>query len=435
MTSAAEQLWRRVSRRDCLRIGTLPLLGAATGGLFSPAVAGVAQAPAARRCILIWLDGGPSHLETFDPKPDAPAEIRGPFRTISTAVPGVSLSEHLPRTAQLLSQVAIIRSMTSTLGEHNLGSHYLLTGIPPSAALTSPSLGAVLTHLRPSRGSLPAHMSIPDHRREAAAGFLPAAAGPFATGGDPAKPDFSVRDLVPPADLGLDRLTRRREFLNAFNASGEGEASAAEPATQAQAWQLTLSSEARAAFELSRETPQTRDRYGRRTIGQCCLLARRLIETGVSFVTVTDRGWDTHQDLVNRLYEGFTGGSVGKVPSLDLALSALLGDLSERGMLDETLVVVMGEFGRTPKLNTAGGRDHWPRVFSVLLAGGGIRGGSVIGSSDAHGESPSDRPVRPEDLACTLFHQLGIDPRQQLLTPDGRPVVINPLGNPLGELI
>jgi uncharacterized protein (DUF1501 family) len=204
-----------------------------------------------------------------------------------------------------------------------------------------------------------------------------------------------------------------------------------------QAYRLIMSPEAREAFDLSREPPRVRQRYGPRTIGQSCLLARRLVERGVPFVTVNNPGWDTHQDMVTRLRDGYTGAAVpvGLVPSLDLALSGLIDDLNERGMLKETLVVVMGEFGRTPKLNTGGGRDHWPRVFSVVLAGGAIAGGQVIGSSDAVGESPRDRPITPSDLAATIYALLGIDPKRKLYTSDGRPVEINDDGQIVRELV
>jgi hypothetical protein len=422
-----------VTRREILRAGAITALGlTVTDWLRLRGLAGQTQGRArkatAKRCILLWLDGGPSHLDTFDLKPSAPQEVRGPFRPIETNVAGVHVCEHLPRTARLLDKVALVRSVTSTLGEHNFGSHYLLTGYKPTNVLEYPSYGAVAAGLDGTGHLLPPYVAVPDYNPYAGAGFLPAASRPFAVGGDPAAPDFRVRDFDPYPGVDGGRLSRRKEFLEAFDrfrtaAEAHGEQNA-DPDFE-QAWRLIASSEAKKAFDLAPEPATIRERYGPRTLGQSCLLARRLIQAGVPFVTVTDRGWDTHEALVNRLKEGYTGGVVGKIPTLDLAYSALLADLDERGLLDETLVILMGEFGRTPKINTAGGRDHWPRVFSVLLAGGGVRGGQVVGSSDSRGESPRDRPVLPEDLARTIYTLLGIDPDHQLQTPDGRPVAVN----------
>jgi hypothetical protein len=372
------------------------------------------------RCILIWLDGGPSHLETFDLKPDAPQEVRGPLAAIDTAVPGIQISECLPLLAARMKHAAIVRSLTSPLGEHNLGTQYLLTGYPPTPALDYPTLGS--------------------GQQFAAHGYLPATCDPFEVGGDPARPEFRVAGLDFYPGLDGDRLARRRQYLAALDQiERAAETGPAPPAGSPfdQAYRLIMSPEAKAAFDLSQEPAQTRARYGPRTIGQSTLLARRLIEADVPFVTVNYPGWDTHQNLYTQLKEGFTGAQhpVGLIPSLDLALSALFDDLSDRGLLAETLVLVMGEFGRTPKLNTQGGRDHWPRVFSALLAGGGVPGGQVLGSSDATGESPKDRPITPADLAATIYTLLGIDPQQLLHTSDGRPVHVNRDGRAVPELI
>jgi hypothetical protein len=430
-----------ISRRDALRVGGLTALGLGLADFARRrAVAEAAGAPAARarHCILIWLDGGPSHLETFDLKPEAPSEVRGPFQPIDTRVPGLRISEYLPRTAALLDRVAIVRSVTSTLGEHNFGSQYLLTGYKPTPALTYPGMGAVLAHQTAPGGWLPPHVAIPDYNAAAGAGYLPAHCAPFAVGGDPAKADFRVRDLDAFPGVTPERLRRRRGFLADFDRfRGDVEAAATDQPADAdfdRAYRLVTSAQARAAFDLAAEPPEMRARYGDRTIGQSCLLARRLVEAGVPFVTVTDDGWDTHDNLFNRLKEGYTGGTVGKVPNLDVAYAALLSDLADRGLLDETLVVLMGEFGRTPKLNTMGGRDHWPRVFSVALAGGGARGGQVVGRSDERGESPADGAVTPADLATTIFTLLGIDPALELHTADGRPVRVG-TGEVIGQLL
>ncbi len=401
----------------------------------------------AKNCILIWLDGGPSHLDMFDPKPDAPAEVRGPFETLQTKLPGITFSEMMPNCAQRADQLAIVRSVTSPLGEHNFGTHYMLSGYRPTPVLEYPAFGCVTAHLRPTGGVLPDHVAVPNFRVGGANfsgnGFLPTTVQPFAVGGDPAKPDFSVRDLSGFPEVTAQRLQRRRAFLAAVDGFQHGMEQQLEqnpgdidPQFE-QAFRLATSPQAKAAFNLQEEDSRTRAAYGPRTIGQSCLLARRLVERGVPIVTVNNTGWDTHQDLYTRLKEGYTGAKVpvGLVPNLDQAIGALLDDLRERGLLDETLVVVMGEFGRTPKLNTSGGRDHWPRVFSVALAGGGVSGGQVIGASDAVGESPAERPITPADLTATIYRLLGIDPRTELHTSDGRPVRLVQDGQAIEELV
>ncbi|MCP4189518.1 MAG: DUF1501 domain-containing protein [Planctomycetaceae bacterium] len=437
------QCRQAASRREFLRIGGLSALGLGLGDLFrlqrlkaqETNFQETRNAPRAKSCILIWLDGGPSHLETFDPKPDAPIEVRGPLQSIATSVPGVRFTECLPKTAALAHQLAIIRSMTSPLGEHNFGTHYLMTGFKPTPVLEYPMLGAVLAEVREQVGVLPANIAVPDFSvggsKLSGAGYLSTASQPFSLGGDPAKPGFQVRDLDFARGMNLARLDRRRQFvsaLNDFHEKIDGEADRREDSDLERAYQLLTSNDAKKAFKLSEETAATRERYGRKTIGQSCLLARRLVERGVPFVTVNNPGWDTHDKLYTRLKEGYAGAKigVGLIPSLDLALSSLIEDLHDRGMLDETLVMVMGEFGRTPKLNTAGGRDHWPRVFSAVVAGGGIQGGQVVGRSDAVGESPQDRPVTPSDLAATAYTLLGVDPTHELRTRDGRPVRVTP---------
>lgn len=426
------------SRRDFLGRGVAASTIWGMLDWLAPLFGATRQAGQAKSCILLWLDGGPSHLETFDPKPDAPSEVRGPFGSIATAVPGMTLCEHLPRLATLAQHFSLVRSVTSPLGEHGLAHHYLLTGYKPTPVLRYPSYGAVVSSLR-SSGDLPRYVAIPEIRGPAGAGFLGVEHEPFALGGDPASPDFRVRDLAPRPGLTPDRLARRREYLAQFDRrpTDPGGAAAGEASRPFdQAARLALSPQAHQAFDLRAESPQLRSKYGPRSFGQSCLLARRLVEHGVPFVAVQQTGWDTHDGLVVQLRDGYRGAKegVGLVPTLDLALAALLEDLVERRLLDETLVVAMGEFGRTPKLNPRGGRDHWPRVFSVLFAGGGIRGGQVIGASDRVGESPLDEPVTPADLACTIYRQLGIDPATIHTTPDGRPVRINQDGRPIPRL-
>ena len=429
-----------VARRDFLRVGAATALALSSQRVVRRANASESIAePRAKACILVWLDGGASHLETFDLKREAPSEVRGPFRPISTSTPGVHICEHMPRLAERQHKLAIVRSMTSPLGEHNLGAHYVLTGYKPSQALVYPSFGSVTAELRGASGGLPSYVAVPGHNPMAGEGYLGAAARPFDVGGDPAKPDFQVRDLKPYLDVTMDRVDRRREFvtrLDHWQAAHEARAAGGDPRVE-QAFDLLTSPSAKGAFDLSAEPREVRARYGARTIGQSCLLARRLVEAGVPFVTVHNTGWDTHQDMVLRLQEGFSGAKegVGLIPLLDQAVAALVDDLDERGLLDETLVLVTGEFGRTPKINTDGGRDHWPRVFSCMLAGGGTRRGVVVGASDKVGESPADRPVTPSDLAATIYALLGIDTAHMLQTSDGRPVPVNQGGVVVPELL
>jgi len=436
-----------ITRRDVVRIGGLTAFGwmisddVLTG---SPLSAAPPPPRKAERAVLIWLDGGPSHLETFDLKPNAPTEVRGPFQPIATAVAGTQICEWMPRTAKVMDRVALIRSVTSPLGEHNFGAHYLQTGYRPSPVVEYPSVVSVFAHFKGSPQVLPNHIAVPSFRVGGGGfsgqGFLPESARPFSVGDDPAKPNFKVQDLDFYPGLDESRIDRRQRYLAALDKFRGRVESAPEVETEPgfeQAFRLISSRASREAFELSQESPSTRDRYGRKTIGQSCLLARRLLERGVPFVTVSNPGWDTHNNAFTRLKEGYTGAKVpvGLIPSLDQALAGLIEDLEERGMLETTLVVVMGEFGRTPKLNTDGGRDHWPRVFSVAMAGGGVAGGHVVGSSDAVGEGPRDVPVTPADLAATMYTILGVDPQRVMHTPDGRPIQASRDGQVNKELL
>jgi len=428
-----------ISRRDILRIGSIAPLGMGMVEWFQRRAVATEVIPVrAKSCIMLWLDGGPSHLETFDLKSNAPAEVRGPFKPISTNVSGIEVSEHLTSTSKICDRLAIIRSMTSPLGEHGLANRYLLTGYKPSPVLQYPSYGSVLSHTRGHPSVLPAYVSIPESRL-AGAGFLGGAVEPFVTGGDPSRADFRVRDLDFFPGVDEERIRRRRDFLKEFDAVQAKFEGRALPSDRPfdQAYRLVTSQDAKRAFKLNDESPQVRARYGPKMFGQSCLLARRLVERGVPFVSVMNTGWDTHENLSLQLKEGYSGAKVGVglVPTFDQAFSALVTDLSERGMLDETLVIAMGEFGRTPKINPRGGRDHWPRVFSVVLAGGGVAGGQIVGSSDAMGESPLDNPITPSDLARTIYWLLGVDPDLELHTPEGRPVPVNQGGRLIREIL
>jgi hypothetical protein len=438
-------MMNRLTRRDFVWLGGVSAFGLTWNNALHGRAAQDGRTARAKRCILVWLDGGPSHLDSWDPKPGAPREVRGPIGTISTSVAGVALSELLPQTAERFHHWALIRSMTSPLGEQNFGTHYLLSGQRPNPALSYPSYGAVYAQHVQHDGAarvLPSHIAIPNFQvggsNFSAEGFLTDAPRVFEVGGDPGHAEFQVRDLVSPAALTSLRRDRREAFvkqLQHWNDSARADTNAHHPF--AQAFRLLASPDARDAFAIEQESAGTRQRYGMKSVGQSCLLARRLVERDVPFVTINHSGWDTHADLVNRLRDGYTGARVpvGLLPSLDQALGALVDDLLASGLWQETFVVVMGEFGRTPKLNPAGGRDHWPRVFSVMCGGAQIAGGQVIGESDSMGESPADRPVTPGDLAATIYAMLGIPPDTILHSPDGRPVPLVSDGTVISELL
>ena len=413
------------SRRAVLKAGALGFLGLGLDQGLRLRAYGAAAGGKSRNCILVWLAGGASHIDTFDPKPDAPADVRGEFRPIDTAVPGVQVSEVLPELAKILDRVTLVRSMTSPEADHDRASHHLLTGYRPSPAQVYPGYGSAVAKWREaSRGLLPPHVAIPDAPIFSSSGYLTPAYDPFAVGGDPNLEAFRVSNLAPPDKVTLERLMRRRAMVRSLDEFSRD----VTPTTLTrsrdqfadQAYALMTSDAAQAAFRLSDESPELRERYGRNTFGQSCLLARRLVEAGVSFVTVNDRGpgplgWDTHQQNFPTIKDQLA-------PALDRGLAALIVDLADRGLLDDTLVVMMGEFGRTPKINASAGRDHHGRANSVLLAGAGIPAGLVLGKTDAKGDSPVERPVTPADLAHVLYTKLGIDPEHKFLAPDGRPI-------------
>jgi len=397
-----------------------------------------AQSARVKNCILIWLAGGPSHLDTFDPKPSAAADVRGEFKPIDTSIPGLKISEVFPNLAKVMNRVTLIRSMTSPESDHDRASHHLLTGYRPTPALVYPGYGSVVGKMREDRRSaLPSYVAVPDPPIFASSGYLSPAYDPFSVAADPNSASFRVRNLTPPDRLTLERLMRRRDMVRKLDVFSQDVP--ATPLTTSRdqfsesAYSLLTSSAAQAAFKLGDESAATRDRYGRTTFGQSCLLARRLIEAGVSFITVNDRGtaqlgWDTH-------VQNFRSIKDTLAPPLDKGLSALLGDLTDRGLLDHTLVVMMGEFGRTPKINRNAGRDHHGRANSVLLCGAGVPAGLVLGRTDATGDSPTERPVTPADLASVLYQRLGIDPETKFEAPDGRPIRLVDAANPPRELL
>ncbi len=429
------------SRREFLRLGSLGFLGLGLDEWFRlRAVAGAKSSDSAqvKNCILIWQAGGPSHIDTFDPKPDAAVDIRGQFKPIATSVPGLTISEVYPNLARVMDRVTLIRSMTSPEADHGRAAHHLLTGYRPSPALVYPSFGSVVSKTREEKtGMLPPYVAVPEAPIFATSGYLTPAYDPFAVSGDPNQAGFRVRNLTPPDKLTLERLLRRREMVKKLDDFSHDVPATSLTTSRDQfaerAYSLLTSTAAQAAFRISDEPDAVREKFGRTTVGQSCLLARRLVEAGVSFVTINDRGtgqlgWDTH-------VQNFPMIKNNLAPPLDRGVAALVEDLSQRGLLDSTLVIMMGEFGRTPRINQNAGRDHHGRANSVLMFGAGTPGGLVVGRTDANGDSPAEHPVTPSDLASVLYHKLGIDPKTKYDAPDGRPILLVDGGNPPLELL
>jgi hypothetical protein len=430
-----------MTRRDCLQLGLTTLLG---GGLATAlrarAASGGNPAAQAKACILIWQDGGPTHYETFDPKPAAPAEVRGEFKPIPTKIPGVHFSEHLPKLAAMADKLAVVRSIRHDQGNHGAGNHYLMTGAPPRipvgcGAFVSfhPSLGSVVAHEKGAPAGLPAYFSMPQMSRSGGPNFLGAKYAPFVVAGDPNGKDFRVRDVALPRGLTGERFEGRAELRDEVDRfqrildKAAGDPAAALDENYRQAHDLMNSKEAQAAFDIGREPDKVRDAFGRNAFGQRALLARRLVEAGVPFVTLYDGGWDHHRDLFNALKK--------RLPTWDQTVAALIADLDRRGLLETTLVVALGEFGRTPKINKDAGRDHWSNAMSVLVAGGGTPGGRVVGATDPRGYAAVERVLSPENFAATVYAKLGIDPGKMLYAPNGRPTHLVSDPTPIKELM
>jgi uncharacterized protein (DUF1501 family) len=427
-----------VSRRDFLRIGGLSALGLSLSG-YLRLQAAAQQTPTDRKsvnCILLWMQGGPSHHETFDPKPDAPAEVRGEFNTIPTTLSGVRIGEHLPLLAKQTDKYSIIRGHDPKNGSHGTADHIMMTVHKFNASLAYPCYGSVIAKERGYRnGMLPfvqLGRNIDRRFNGGIAGFLGDEYNPFELAEDPNAATFKVRDLSL-ADADRARLERRVGMLSALD-QHQKKVEESAPVVKARdtfyekAHALITSPAAKKAFALEDEPAKLRDRYGRTTLGQSCLLARRLIEGGVHFVTVTDGGWDTHQNNFKSLKER-------KLPPLDQAYSALLQDLHDRGLLASTLVVWFGDFGRTPKINPSAGRDHWATAGCACMGGGGVKLGQVVGATNALGEFVIDSPASPQDLAATIYHTLGVPLNTWYRSQDGRPIELVPEGKPIRQLV
>jgi uncharacterized protein (DUF1501 family) len=447
-----EFLRQSLHRRGFLTAGALGTLGLTLPGFLAAKPARGRPRATARACILLHQFGGPSHLDSFDPKPDAPAEIRGPFRTLPTCVAGVRFTEHLPRLAKCFGRFTVVHSVHHRTSSHNSAAYYSLTGHKPlidivtanASAVDVPAYGSVLAYLHRPRVSgpkVPPFVSLPTMIADGPfrtpgefAGFLGKPYDPLFVTGDPNAASFNVQEMTLPDGVTFRRAADRGGLLRDLEAlsrlADRAAAVRGMSAHQARALDLLTSRETQQALEIHREPARVRDRYGRTTYGQSCLLARRLVEAGVRFVTVYYSpgigGWDTHK-------ANFATLRSSRLPNTDVAVSALLEDLQARGLLDETLVVWCGEFGRTPKVNPDAGRDHWPQCYSVLLAGGGVKGGVPYGTSDRRGAFPKDDPVRPDDISATLYTCLGLDPATEVRDQLGRPLPIS-RGKPIREL-
>jgi hypothetical protein len=435
---------RMLDRRHLLRIGGLGSLATALSAI-ETAARGSSPYPALLRrpidsCILLFYYGGPSHLDTWDMKPHAPAEVRGMFGPIATRVPGLHVCEHLPRCARVTNKLAVVRSLHHPMRNHNSAAVEALCGRTPlrgDLELLSddpnsfPGYGTALSYLTPGRRATPVHVALPHVMHNVVtlpgqnAGFLGAAHNPMQVTRDPSAADFRVDELTLPADLSLARLEDRRSLWTLVDTQArQAEARARRGMMaphQERAFNLLHSEEVRRAFAIDQECAALRERYGRTTLGQSLLLARRLVEAGVRFINVNDKihngqlaNWDSHENNFGRLKDDL-------LPPADQAFSALIEDLDARGLLETTLVVALAEFGRTPRINGSAGRDHWPDCFSIVMAGGGVRGGAVHGASDRFGAFPALDPVTPGDLAATLFWRFGFDPTTELRDLTGRP--------------
>lgn len=442
-----------MNRRHALKLGGLGLLGMNLPGLLkaeSLAKGGTTLKPRIKSLILLFQYGGPSHVDMFDMKPDAPEEIRGPYKPISSSADGIQVSERLPKTAKIMDKVTLIRSMHHTMNNHNSAGYYALTGSAPlvddqrlrDSLDLYPAYGSVIDKLAPNQGEFPTFISYPHVIADGSvtpgqhASFLGKQHDPLFFKEDPNSQNFSLPELTLPSDLSYERLVNRRELQQLIDRQTRLIDRSAEAAGFDEYYDKALamisSDRLRKAFDLSKEAPEIRDAYGRTTYGQSCLLARRLVEHGAKFVTVyfsqsiggqstTSGGWDTHGFNNTRMFPIIEDYHL---PITEQTLPTLINDMDARGLLKETLVVWMGEFGRTPKINENASRDHWPKCYTTLLAGAGVKKGFVYGASDREGMYPVENPVRPDDLAATMYHLFGIDPQTHVYDPNDRPLPI-----------
>lgn len=432
-----------VSRRDVLRVGALSFGGMTlAGALQNEALAKAANRSTKKKSVIcFWLDGGPTHHETWDPKPNAPKEYKGPYNAISTKG-GMQICELFPKTAQLTDKVSLVRSVHHNNGDHFAAAHWMWTGYKGSSASRLepmyPSVGSILSRtVGPNQPGMPAFVSVPYAmtvgRRPGyqSSAFLGISYNPFDAGGDPNRKGFKVKNVQLPSGVSKDRALDRKSLITGLDrirrdADSTGLMTGIDTFNQ-QAFDMVTGKDAAKAFDISQEKDKLRDSYGRNSVGQGALLARRLVEAGVTFVTVHSGGWDNHSAIERTMKS--------HASRIDPALSSLIADLDQRGMLEDTIVLVMGEFGRTPKINGSAGRDHWGNVMSVLIGGGGLKGGVVVGESDAKGTRPLKRPVKPAHVLHTIYKKFGVDTHISHVNRAGRPIPILSEGEPLSELL
>src|SRR5262245_1885895 len=426
-----------VSRRSFLKVGALAIGGLTLPGLLRLRAAAAPGTSTARKSvILIWLAGGPSHIDMYDLKPNAPAEFRGEFKPIATNVTGIQVGEHLPRQGRIMDKLAILRSAYHTNAGHGMGSQWMLTGYQPTIEVNDniyPSTGSVVARMRgPNAPGLPAYVNLPRLLSLGKAAYLGASYNPFAPDADPNTPGFQVRNLRLPGAVDARRLGRRRELLKELDTirrdiDTRGDLEGLDTFYR-DGLEMVTNTRAQKAFDIASEPDRVRERYGRNDLGQCCLLARRLVEAGVTFVTVqAGGGWDTHGDNFKQLKNNL-------LPKYDRALTALVSDLCDRGRQEDVLVMVLGEFGRTPKINSGAGRDHWPGAMSVVYAGGGLKMGQVVGSTNAKAGHPTSHAATPGCVLATLYHVVGIDYTHTFHDQGQRPLPILNEGKPIREL-
>ena len=437
--NGSAQTCNGTTRRDFLQVGTLGAIGLGLPQLLAAREAGKADPSKSKRSVIMIFNlGAPSQLDTFDMKPDAPAEIRGPFQPIATSAPGIQISEILPLHAKIADKFSQVRSCFHRgAAVHDAGWQIMQTGRQFAGGVNTPHVGSAAGYLLGRRSDLPAHVVLPETMGRGggnlpngqAGGFLGKSQDPFALMADPSKSDFKVPDLLPPDNIGIARIDRRRRMRDVVDSTIKN-FEASESAKMMDdnfqsAYRLMTSSQARDAFDLTKEPTSVRERYGMNRFGQCCLLARRLVESGVRFVTINtfltvfdEISWDIHG---SKPFTSIEGMKNVVAPMYDQGYSALIEDLDQRGLLDDTMVCNLAEFGRTPKVNPAGGRDHWPQCFTVYFAGGGVQGGRIVGASDPIGAVPVDRPTEPPEIVATIFHSLGLDVETHLPGPAGRP--------------
>ena len=426
------------TRRDFIRVGVCGALGLSLGDYFRLSEARAEQKfyeskeGRAKAIVQVVLPGGMAHQESWDPKPEAPLEYRGPFGVAKTAIKGVVFNENFSNLARVADKMTVIRSIAGKEADHGRASYAMFTGYRKSPAIEHPSLGAVMSHELGSKQNLPPYVAVPNANEYGGTGYLGSQFGPFGIGSDPGRPGYQVKDLLLPPGVDDQRFYSRQRIREVVDdhfrkLASKAEALGAMDEFYHRAYAMISSPAAREAFDISKETDATKAKYGQNEAGMRLLLARRLVESGVRFVTVSYGGWDHHAGIETAMRR--------QAPTLDQALAGLISDLDDRGLLDSTLVLVTSEFGRTPKINATAGRDHYPRVYSVAMAGGGFQRGLVYGSSNSTASEPEENPVRIEDVLTTVYQQLGINADKELMAPGARPIEIIDGGAVIKELV